>query len=75
VQRRKAGIYEQSLVGHRQRERFGPEAVLESGDRLVATARDTKRLDDLVNRTSRASEVLSIISEANAFCGNWKAKR
>ena|SRR5437763_6647169 len=24
------------------------EAVLESGDRLVATARDTKRLDDLV---------------------------
>src|SRR5271168_162290 len=26
------------------------EAVLESGDRLVATARDPRRLDDLVNR-------------------------
>jgi NAD(P)-dependent dehydrogenase (short-subunit alcohol dehydrogenase family) len=26
------------------------EAVLESGDRLVATARDTKRLDDLVQK-------------------------
>ena len=26
------------------------EAVLESGDRLVATARDPKRLDDLVNK-------------------------
>ena len=26
------------------------EAVLESGDRLVATARDTKRLDDLVKK-------------------------
>jgi NAD(P)-dependent dehydrogenase (short-subunit alcohol dehydrogenase family) len=41
------------LVSHRQRERFGPniaEAVLESGDRLVATARDTKRLDDLVKK-------------------------
>ena len=28
------------------------EAVLESGDRLVATARDTKRLDDLVKNTA-----------------------
>jgi NAD(P)-dependent dehydrogenase (short-subunit alcohol dehydrogenase family) len=27
------------------------EAVLESGDRLVATARDTKRLDDLSKRS------------------------
>jgi NADP-dependent 3-hydroxy acid dehydrogenase YdfG len=38
------------MVSHRQRERFGrnfAQAVLESGDRLVATARDTKRLDDL----------------------------
>ena len=26
------------------------KAVLESGDRLVATARDTKRLDDLVKK-------------------------
>ena len=26
------------------------EAVLEAGDRLVATARDTKRLDDLVKK-------------------------
>jgi len=26
------------------------EAALESGDRLVATARDTKRLDDLVKK-------------------------
>ena len=26
------------------------EAVLESGDRLVATARDPRRLDDLVNK-------------------------
>ena len=26
------------------------EAILESGDRLVATARDTKRLDDLVKK-------------------------
>jgi NADP-dependent 3-hydroxy acid dehydrogenase YdfG len=26
------------------------EAVLESGDRLVATARDTKRLDELVKK-------------------------
>jgi NAD(P)-dependent dehydrogenase (short-subunit alcohol dehydrogenase family) len=30
------------------------EAVLESGDRLVATARDTKRLDDLVKNTVTA---------------------
>ena len=30
------------------------EAVLESGDRLVATARDTKRLDDLVKNTAAA---------------------
>jgi len=30
------------------------EAVLESGDRLVATARDTKRLDDLVKNTATA---------------------
>ena len=30
------------------------EAVLESGDRLVATARDTKRLDDSVKNTATA---------------------
>ena len=30
------------------------EAVLDSGDRLVATARDTKRLDDLVKNTATA---------------------
>ena len=30
------------------------EAVLESGDRLVATARDTKQLDDLVKNTAAA---------------------
>ena len=30
------------------------EAVLESGDRLVATARDTKRLDDLAKNTVTA---------------------
>jgi NADP-dependent 3-hydroxy acid dehydrogenase YdfG len=30
------------------------EAVLESGDRLVATARDQKRLDDLVKKTATA---------------------
>jgi NADP-dependent 3-hydroxy acid dehydrogenase YdfG len=30
------------------------EAVLESGDRLVATARDTKRLDDLEKQYGRA---------------------
>ena len=30
------------------------EAVLESGDRLVATARDTKRLDDLVKNMATA---------------------
>src|ERR1700674_4877033 len=45
------------MVGHRQRERFGPniaEAVLESGDRLVATARKPKRLDDLVKTIRRS---------------------
>ena len=31
------------------------EAVLESGDRLVATARDPRRLDDLVNKSASAS--------------------
>jgi len=39
------------MVGHRQRERLSryiAEAILESGYRLVATARDPKRLDDLV---------------------------
>jgi NADP-dependent 3-hydroxy acid dehydrogenase YdfG len=30
------------------------DAVLESGDRLVATARDTRRLDDLVKNTTTA---------------------
>jgi NAD(P)-dependent dehydrogenase (short-subunit alcohol dehydrogenase family) len=53
VQSRKAGIYEQSMVGHRQRERFGPniaEAVLASGERLLATARDPHRLQDLLDK-------------------------
>jgi NAD(P)-dependent dehydrogenase (short-subunit alcohol dehydrogenase family) len=31
------------------------EAVLESGDQLVATARDPRRLDDLVNKFGSAS--------------------
>ena len=31
------------------------EAVLDSGDRLVATARDPKRLDDLVKNSASAS--------------------
>ena len=31
------------------------EAVLESGDRLVATARDPRRLDDLVSKFGEAS--------------------
>src|SRR5256886_11804706 len=44
------------------------EAVLESGDRLVATARDTKRLDDLVDRKStRLNSSHSQISYA-VFC-------
>jgi NAD(P)-dependent dehydrogenase (short-subunit alcohol dehydrogenase family) len=30
------------------------EAVLESGDRLVATARDPERLDDMVKNTAIA---------------------
>jgi len=46
------------MVGNRQRQRFGrniAEAVLESGDRLVATARDPRRLDDLVINSVSAS--------------------
>ena len=41
------------MVGHRQRERFGPniaEAVLASGERLLATARDPHRLQDLLDK-------------------------
>ena len=36
------------------------EAVLESGDRLVATARDPRRLDDLVNRFGERVRVVSL---------------
>jgi NAD(P)-dependent dehydrogenase (short-subunit alcohol dehydrogenase family) len=46
-------IYVQSLVGDRQCERFGAsiaEAVLASGNHLVATARDPRRLKDLVTK-------------------------
>lgn len=45
------------------------EAVLESGDRLVATARDTKRLDDLVKKYGdrvRAVPFALIANEARA---------
>ena len=41
------------MVSHRQRERFGPKHCggrTRIRDRLVATARDTKRLDDLVKK-------------------------
>src|ERR1700686_4339433 len=36
------------------------EAVLESGDRLVATARDPKRLDDLVNKFGELVRAVSL---------------
>ncbi len=36
------------------------EAVLESGDRLVATARDPRRLDDLVNRFGERVRAVSL---------------
>src|SRR5258708_39768575 len=36
------------------------EAVLESGDRLVATARDPGRLDDLVNRFGERVRAVSL---------------
>lgn len=36
------------------------EAVLESGDRLVATARDPKRLDDLVNKFGERVRAVSL---------------
>ena len=36
------------------------EAVLESGDRLVATARDPRRLDDLVNKFGERVRAVSL---------------
>src|SRR5712664_3696517 len=36
------------------------EAVLESGDRLVATARDPRRLDDLVNKFGEHVRAVSL---------------
>ena len=36
------------------------EAVLESGDRLVATARDPSRLDDLVNKFGERVRAVSL---------------
>jgi NADP-dependent 3-hydroxy acid dehydrogenase YdfG len=36
------------------------EAVLDSGDRLVATARDPKRLDDLVNKFGERVRAVSL---------------
>src|SRR2546421_12086644 len=44
------------------------EAVLESGDRLVATARDTKRLDDLVKKYGGRGRALplDVIDESAA---------
>jgi len=36
------------------------EAVLESGDRLVATARDPSRLDDLVNKFGKRVRAVSL---------------
>ena len=44
------------------------EAVLESGDRLVATARDPRRLDDLVNKFGeRVREVSLDVADESAF--------
>src|SRR6202162_5100780 len=37
-----------------------PEAVLESGDQLVATARDPRRLDDLVNKFGERVRAVSL---------------
>jgi len=51
------------MVSHRQRQWFGPEyceAVLDSGDRLVATARDPNRLDDLVNKFGERARAVSL---------------
>jgi NAD(P)-dependent dehydrogenase (short-subunit alcohol dehydrogenase family) len=50
------------MVGNRQRERFGPEHCggFESGDRLVATARDPRRLDDLVNKFGERVRAVSL---------------
>ena len=42
------------------------EAVLESGDRLVATARDTKRLDDLVKKYDRVRAVPLDVTDESA---------
>src|SRR5271156_7229694 len=36
------------------------EAVLESGDRLIATARDPRRLDDLVNKFGERVRTVSL---------------
>ncbi len=49
----KEGSATQSVVGDRQCKRIGPQhrrSVLASGDRLVATARDPRRLEDLVKK-------------------------
>jgi short chain dehydrogenase len=45
------------------------EAVLESGDRLVATARDPRRLDDLVNKFGERVRAVSldVADESAAF--------
>ena len=43
------------------------EAVLESGDRLVATARDPRRLDDLVNKFGERVRAVSLdVADENA---------
>jgi NAD(P)-dependent dehydrogenase (short-subunit alcohol dehydrogenase family) len=43
------------------------EAVLESGDRLVATARDPRRLDDLVNKFGERVRAVSLSAYTRPF--------
>src|SRR5579871_5121355 len=51
------------MVGNRQRQWFGPEhcgGCAESGDQLVATARNPRRLDDLVNKFGERVRAVSL---------------
>lgn len=62
------------MVSHRLRERFGPsiaEAVLESGDRLVATARDTNNAagyGDIAPFEQLSAERFKAVMDTNFYC-------
>ena len=51
------------------------EAVLESGDQLVATARDPRRLDGLVNKFCQRVRAVSRLPDGRAMSVKSKSKR